>query len=122
MIRLLYSLKKAAQMVKELQAEFWSDLIVPGTGNELNQQLEKACRVADFLELAQLMIIDALNRRESCGAHFREESQTPDGEAMRIDSEFSYVAAWEYNGEGDPMLHREPLKFEFAEVQERSYK
>lgn len=115
-------LKKAAQMVKELQAEFWSDLIVPGTGNELNQQLEKACRVADFLELAQLMIIDALNRRESCGAHFREESQTPDGEAMRIDSEFSYVAAWEYNGEGDPMLHREPLKFEFAEVQERSYK
>jgi succinate dehydrogenase / fumarate reductase flavoprotein subunit len=115
-------LRKALQMVKELKDEFWHDLIVPGEGNELNQQLEKAGRVADFLELAQLMIIDALNRKESCGAHFREESQTADGEAQRIDSEYSYVAAWEYNSENEPVLNKEPLKFEFVELKERSYK
>lgn len=78
--------------------------------------------MADFLELAELMITDALNRKESCGAHFREESQTPDGEAMRIDSEYSYVAAWEYNGGDEPILNKEPLKFEFVELKERSYK
>jgi succinate dehydrogenase / fumarate reductase flavoprotein subunit len=115
-------LKKAMEMVRELKDEFWRDLIVPGEGNELNQQLEKAGRVADFLELAQLMITDALNRKESCGAHFREESQTPDGEAQRIDSEYSYVAAWQYNGENEPVLNKEPLKFEFVELKERSYK
>ena len=115
-------LKTARQMVRELRKEFWSDLLVTGEGDDLNQQLEKAGRVADFLELAELMITDALNRKESCGAHFREESQTPDGEAKRIDSEYSYVAAWEYNGEDEPILNREPLKFEFVELKERSYK
>lgn len=115
-------LLKALKMVKELRKEFWSDLLVPGEGDDLNQQLEKAGRVADFLELAELMITDALNRKESCGAHFREESQTPDGEAKRIDSEYSYVAAWEYNGEDEPILNKEPLKFEFVELKERSYK
>jgi len=115
-------LKKAKDMVRELRSEFWSDLKVTGEGDDLNQQLEKAGRVADFLELAELMITDALNRKESCGAHFREESQTPDGEAMRIDSEYSYVAAWEYNGGDEPILNKEPLKFEFVELKERSYK
>ncbi len=115
-------LKKALHSVEELRKEFWSDLIVPGEGSELNQELEKAGRVADFLELAKLMITDALNRKESCGAHFREESQTGDGEAKRIDSEYSYVAAWEYNGDNEPVLNKEPLKFEFVELKERSYK
>ena len=115
-------LKKALHLVEELRKEFWSDLIVPGEGSELNQELEKAGRVADFLELAKLMITDALNRKESCGAHFREESQTDDGEAKRIDAEYSYVAAWEYNGDNEPVLNKEPLKFEFVELKERSYK
>ena len=115
-------LKTAREMVRELRKEFWSDLLITGEGDDLNQQLEKAGRVADFLELAELMIIDALDRKESCGAHFREESQTPDGEAKRNDSEYSYVAAWEYNGENDPILNKEPLKFEFVELKERSYK
>jgi succinate dehydrogenase / fumarate reductase flavoprotein subunit len=115
-------LKKALHLVEELRKEFWSDLIVPGEGSELNQELEKAGRVADFLELAKLMITDALNRKESCGAHFREESQTDDGEARRIDAEYSYVAAWEYNGDNEPVLNKEPLKFEFVELKERSYK
>ena len=115
-------LKKALVMVRDLRQEFWSDLLVPGKGDDLNQQLERAGRVADFLELARLMITDALNRKESCGAHFREESQTPDGEARRNDAEYSYVAAWEYNGEDEPILNKEPLKFEFVELKERSYK
>lgn len=115
-------LKKAKEMVRELRNEFWRDLKVTGEGDDLNQQLEKAGRVADFLELAELMITDAINRKESCGAHFREESQTPDGEAKRIDSEYSYVAAWEYNGGDEPILNKEPLKFEFVELKERSYK
>ena len=115
-------LNKALQMVAELKKEFWSDLIIPGDASSLNSELEKAGRVADFLELAALMITDALNRKESCGAHFREESQTEDGEAKRIDAEYSYVAAWEYNGENPPILNKEPLKFEFVELKERSYK
>ncbi|MCI0522829.1 MAG: fumarate reductase/succinate dehydrogenase flavoprotein subunit [Bacteroidales bacterium] len=115
-------LKKALKMVEELKKEFWSDLMVPGEGADLNQELEKAGRVADFMELAKLMITDALNRKESCGAHFREEYQTPDGEAMRNDREYSYVAAWEYNGDDEPVLNKEPLKFEFVELKERSYK
>lgn len=115
-------LQKALEMVKELRKEFWSDLIVPGEGDDLNMQLEKAGRVADFLELAGLMITDALNRKESCGAHFREESQTPDGEAKRNDADYSYVAAWEYDGDKEPILNKEVLKFEFVELKERSYK
>ncbi len=115
-------LTKAKEMVRELRKEFWSDLLVTGEGDDLNQQLEKAGRVADFLELAELMITDALNRKESCGAHFREESQTAEGEAKRNDQEYAYVAAWEYNGDDEPLLNKEPLKFEFVELRERSYK
>lgn len=116
-------LKKALELVRELKKEFWSDLNVPGTMNELNQELEKAGRVADYFELAELLITDAIERRESCGAHFREEYQTPDGEALRNDKEFAYVAVWEYAGEGRPhILHKEELKFEEVEMKERSYK
>ncbi|MFH0842982.1 MAG: fumarate reductase/succinate dehydrogenase flavoprotein subunit [Bacteroidota bacterium] len=116
-------LKKALSQVKELQEEFWKELNIPGSANELNQELEKAGRVADNFELAQLLITDALNRKESCGAHFREEYQTPDGEAMRNDAEYAYVAAWEYAGEGNaPVLHKEDLKFEEVEMKVRSYK
>ena len=116
-------LKKALVLIRELQEEFWKDLNIPGTANELNQELEKAGRVADYFELTQLLITDALNRKESCGAHFREEYQTPDGEAMRNDAEYAYVAAWEYAGEGKPpVLHKEELKFEEVEMKVRSYK
>jgi len=117
------NLKKALVMIKELKEEFWKDLKVAGGQDELNQELEKASRVADFFELAQLMVADALNRTESCGAHFREESQTPEGEAQRIDEKFTYVAAWEYTGEDKaPKLHKEDLVFEEVEVKVRSYK
>jgi succinate dehydrogenase / fumarate reductase flavoprotein subunit len=106
-----------------LQSEFWRDLIVPGSTEEVNMELEKAGRVADYFELTQLLIKDALNRKESCGAHFREEYQTPDGEALRNDAEYAYVAAWEYAGEGKPqILHKEELKFEEVEMKVRSYK
>ena len=116
-------LKKALEMIRELQQEFWKDLNVPGTADELNMELEKAGRVADYFELTQLLITDALNRKESCGAHFREEYQTPDGEALRNDQEYAYVAAWEYAGEGKPhILHKEELKFEEVEMKVRSYK
>ncbi|MCX6329274.1 MAG: fumarate reductase/succinate dehydrogenase flavoprotein subunit [Bacteroidia bacterium] len=116
-------LKKALDMIRELRDEFWKDLNIPGTANELNMELDKAGRVADYFELTQLLITDALNRKESCGAHFREEYQTPDGEALRNDEEFAYVAAWEYIGEGKPhMLHKEELKFEEVEMKVRSYK
>lgn len=116
-------LKTALVLIEELRKEFWSDLKVPGKINEVNQELEKAGRVADYLELASLLVTDALDRRESCGAHFREEYQTPDGEALRNDAGFAYVAAWEYAGEGKPhILHKEDLKFEEVELKVRSYK
>ncbi len=116
-------LNKAFSMIEELQKEFWSDVKIPGSANELNQELEKAGRVADFFELAELLVTDALHRKESCGAHFREESQTDTGEAKRDDANYSFVSAWEYQGEGSaPKLHKEDLKFEFVEVKERSYK
>jgi succinate dehydrogenase / fumarate reductase flavoprotein subunit len=116
-------LKLALQKIPELREEFWSDVNVPGSDVEINQALEKAGRVADFLELAELMCLDALDRTESCGAHFREESQTPDGEALRDDEHFSYVAAWEYGGEGrQPILNKEPLVFENVKLSQRSYK
>jgi succinate dehydrogenase / fumarate reductase flavoprotein subunit len=116
-------LKKALTLITDLKKEFWSDLKVTGTINELNPELEKAGRVADYLELAELLVNDALDRKESCGAHFREEFQTPDGEAQRNDEEFAYVAAWEYTGEGKPhILHKEELKFEEVEMKVRSYK
>ncbi len=115
-------LTEALKLIGDLREEFWKDLAIPGSADELNQELEKAGRVADFLELAELMVTDALNRRESCGAHFREESQTPDHEALRNDEEFAYVAVWEYNNDQPPLLHREELKFEFVELKQRSYK
>jgi succinate dehydrogenase / fumarate reductase flavoprotein subunit len=116
-------LLKALGLVKDLREEFWKDLRVPGSVKDLNQELEKASRIADFLELADLLITDALNRKESCGAHFREEYQTADGEAMRNDAEYTWVAAWEYAGEDKPhILHREELKFEEVEMKVRSYK
>ncbi len=116
-------LNKAMDMIEELQKEFWSDVKIPGSANELNQELEKARRVADFFELAKLLVTDALHRKESCGAHFREESQTDTGEAKRDDANYSFVSAWEYQGEGlPPKLHKEELTFEFVEVKERSYK
>jgi len=116
-------LKHALQRIPELRSEFWRDVNVPGGGVELNQSLERAGRVADFLELGELMCIDALQRTESCGGHFREESQTPDGEALRDDANFSYVAAWEYAGEGSsPILNKEPLVFENVKLSQRSYK
>jgi succinate dehydrogenase / fumarate reductase flavoprotein subunit len=116
-------LNKALELIPQLRAEFWRDVRVPGTGAELNQSLEHAGRVADFLELAELMCIDALHREESCGGHFRTEHQTPDGEALRNDERFAYVAAWEYGGEGNPpILHKEPLVFENVALSQRSYK
>jgi succinate dehydrogenase / fumarate reductase flavoprotein subunit len=116
-------LLKAVGLIKALREEFWQRVKVPGTGEQLNQNLEKAGRVADFFELAELMCIDALHRRESCGGHFRAESQTPDGEALRNDEEFSYVAAWEYFGaDGKPTLHKEDLDFEYVHPSTRSYK
>ncbi len=116
-------LRKAITRIRELKQEFWADVRVLGTNDELNQALEKAGRVADFLELGELMCIDALQRRESCGGHFRAESQTEDGEALRHDDEFAYVSAWEWGGEGGkPVLHKEPLVYEYVELKQRSYK
>ncbi len=116
-------LQKALGMVRELREEYWRNVNVPGSDAELNQALEKAGRVGDFLELAELMIIDALHRKESCGGHFREESQTADGEALRDDENFAYVAAWEYAGEGkSPILNKEPLVYENVKFSQRSYK
>jgi succinate dehydrogenase / fumarate reductase flavoprotein subunit len=116
-------LKKALVLIDELKAEFWKEVKVPGTNEDLNQELEKAFRVADFFELAKLMVLDGLNRKESCGAHFREESQTETGEAKRDDVNFSYVSAWEYKGEDQPpQLHKEELKFENVELKVRDYK
>lgn len=116
-------LKKALTLIRDLRNEFWSDLRVPGSVNELNQELEKAGRVADYLEMAELLINDALARKESCGAHFREEYQTSDGEALRNDTDYAYVSVWEYTGEDKPhIIHREELKFEEVELKVRSYK
>jgi len=115
-------LKKALEELAALEAEFWKDLRILGTDQGINQDLEKAGRVADFFEIGRLMCLDALNRTESCGAHFREESQTETGEAKRNDAEFSYVSAWEYKGKELPELHKEPLTFEFVKLAERSYK
>ena len=116
-------LKDAIKRITELRAEFWQGFKLVGTGEELNKNLEMAGRVADFLELGELMARDALTRRESCGGHFREESQTPEGEAMRDDENYSYVAAWEYKGMNqEPVLHKESLVFENVHPSQRSYK
>lgn len=116
-------LKTALQRIPEIRAEFWENVRVLGEADNLNQSLEKAGRVADFMELAELMCIDALHRAESCGGHFREESQTPEGEALRDDENFSYVAAWQYSGnDAQPILNKEPLTFEYVHPTQRSYK
>lgn len=116
-------LKEGLQRLNDLEKEFWSDLLVAGGPNEVNQELEKAGRMVAFFRVGKLMIIDALSRNESCGAHFREESQTDTGEAKRDDSNYTYVSAWEYKGDdSDPVLHKEELKFEYVELKERSYK
>jgi succinate dehydrogenase / fumarate reductase flavoprotein subunit len=116
-------LRKAITLIRELRDEFWRDVKVTGVNEELNQTLERAHRVADFMELAELMCIDALHRRESCGGHVRAESQTEDGEALRHDDEFAYVAAWEFTGVGEPpVLHKEALEYEYVEMKQRSYK
>jgi succinate dehydrogenase / fumarate reductase flavoprotein subunit len=116
-------LRKALGLIPALREEFWQRVKVPGSGDDLNQSLEKAGRVADFFELAELMVIDALHRTESCGGHFRAESQDSDGEAVRDDAHFSYVAAWEWAGAGEPpVLHQESLEFEHVKPSTRSYK
>jgi succinate dehydrogenase / fumarate reductase flavoprotein subunit len=116
-------LRRALARIPELREEFWADVRVLEGAEELNPALEKAGRVADFLELAELMCLDALHRAESCGGHFREEFQTPEGEALRDDAHFCYVAAWEYTGDlAKPTLHREPLVFEHVSLTQRSYK
>jgi succinate dehydrogenase / fumarate reductase flavoprotein subunit len=116
-------LEKALGRIPELREEFWRDVNVLGDNEELNQSLEKAGRVADFLEFGELLCLDALQRRESCGGHFREEFQTPDGEARRDDEHFCHVAVWEHQGPGQaPARHEEPLQFEYVHPETRSYK
>jgi succinate dehydrogenase / fumarate reductase flavoprotein subunit len=116
-------LESGIKEVKELREEFWKEIRVPGVQNSLNQELEKAGRVADFIELGELMCYDALDRQESCGGHFREEYQTPEGEALRNDEDYTYVAAWEYDGDDkQPVLHKESLTYENIELKQRSYK
>jgi len=116
-------LKRALARIPQLREEFWQNVSVPGEANNLNKNLEYAGRVADYLEFGELLALDALHRSESCGGHFREESQTPEGEAKRDDEHFSYAAAWEFAGVGSaPTLHKEPLVFENVKPTQRSYK
>jgi succinate dehydrogenase / fumarate reductase flavoprotein subunit len=116
-------LKRALAEIPRIREEFWRDVRVPGGGADINQELEKAGRVADFLEFGELMCLDALDRNESCGGHFREEYQTADGEAKRDDERYAHVSAWEYTGPTSaPRLHKEPLVFEYVKLATRSYK
>ena len=123
MSRTAQGLETAIHQIRDLREDYWKDVKVPGSADDLNQSLEKAGRVADFFELAELMCVDALERNESCGGHFREEYQTPDGEALRDDEQYSYVAAWDYRGYGNHEdLVKEPLEFEHVHPSQRSYK
>jgi succinate dehydrogenase / fumarate reductase flavoprotein subunit len=122
MARNAAGLREALRKIPQLREEYWSNVNVPGSEGDLNQSLEKAGRVADFFELAELMCRDALERNESCGGHFREEYQTADGEALRDDAKFAHVAAWQYQGEKAPIRHTEPLVFEYVHPSQRSYK
>ncbi len=116
-------LEKALQEIPKLKEEFWQNLLIPEDPANLNKNLEFAGRVADYFELAELQARDALHREESCGGHFREEHQTPEGEAKRDDDNFTYTAAWEYAGsDGESTLHKEPLRFENVKLTQRSYK
>ena len=117
------SLEKALVEIKRIKKEFWTNLYIPGDGKDQNPELEKAIRVADFLEIGELMARDGLLREESCGGHFRIEYQTPDGEALRDDEKYSYVSCWKYNGDDqEPEMIREDLNYEFTKVQQRNYK
>ncbi len=123
MARNRQDLEKALEQLPEIRQKFWDTVYVPGTGRDLNQSLERAGRVADFLEFAEFMIRDALAREESCGCHLREESQTDENEALRNDEDYSHVSVWEYTGEAEaPALHKEPLVFENVTPSQRSYK
>ena len=122
MARSAQGLTEAIEEIKQLRKDFWNDVRIPGTKDEFNPELEKAGRVADFLELGELMCKDALDRNESCGGHFREEYQTPEGEAMRQDEQYMYVAAWEYKGEGESAVHKEELKYDVIHPSQRNYK
>jgi succinate dehydrogenase / fumarate reductase flavoprotein subunit len=123
MARNAEGLNKARKMIQELRREFYSDVFVPGSLEEYNPELEKVARVADFMEMGELMCLDALERNESCGGHFREEYQTPEGEALRDDANYTYVAAWGWQDiNQEPSLHKEPLHFEAVELKTRSYK
>ncbi|MGB5984380.1 MAG: fumarate reductase/succinate dehydrogenase flavoprotein subunit, partial [Desulfobacterales bacterium] len=116
-------LEKARSLIQSIQAEFWENVTVPGSSGDFNQSLERAGRVADFLEFAELMVIDARERQESCGGHFNEAFQTGENEALRDDENFCHVAAWEYTAEGQaPNFHKEPLTFENVQLAQRSYK
>jgi len=123
MARTKAGLEEALRIIPALREEFWANVKVPGSGDTLNQSLEQAGRVADFIELGELLCRDALTREESCGGHFREEYQYPDGECKRDDEHFAHVAAWEYQGEGQaPLRNTEPLNYEFTKMSVRSYK
>nr|MBP7261871.1 fumarate reductase/succinate dehydrogenase flavoprotein subunit [Bacteroidia bacterium] len=122
MARNAEGLKQAISEIQVLREEFWKNVRVTGEAKEFNPELEKACRVADFLELGELMCKDALERNESCGGHFREEFQTEEGEALRDDDKYAYVAAWEFKGVGNWDMHKEDLKFENIKIAQRSYK
>jgi succinate dehydrogenase / fumarate reductase flavoprotein subunit len=117
------SLKTALEKIPALRKEFWENVRILGDSNDLNQSLEMAGRVADFLEMGELLCLDALHRNESCGGHFRGEYQTPDGEALRNDDDYAYVAAWQYTGDDSaPLLNKEPLNFDYVHLSQRSYK
>ncbi len=122
MARNAESLQEAIQEIRQLKDEFWSDVKIPGDINEMNTELDKAGRVADFIELGELMCMDALDRNESCGGHFREEYQTGEGEALRDDANFMYVSAWQYNGDHNWTLNKEELKYDVVKPSQRSYK
>ena len=116
-------LKEGIAKIDAIKKEFWTNVYIPGEANSLNNELEKALRLADFIEIGRLMAVDALHREESCGGHFREEYQTPEGEALRQDDKFSYVGCWKYMGEDqEPQLSKEPLDYEFTERKTRNYK
>jgi succinate dehydrogenase / fumarate reductase flavoprotein subunit len=116
-------LRKAMDLIPQIREQFYREVRVPGSGNDFNQELEKALRLSDFLELGELIVQDALHREESCGGHFREEHQTEENEAKRNDQDFAYVAAWEFKGVGTPAtLHKEQLTFDYAKPSQRSYK
>ena len=123
MARTRAGLEQALKLIPALREEFWAEVLVPGAADTLNQSLEQAGRVADFLELGELLCLDALTREESCGGHFREEHQYPDGECRRDDANFAHVAAWEYQGDDRaPLRNTEPLNYEFVKMSVRNYK